>query len=83
MQQFAQELLSTFGTAIGEVALQPSTGGVFIVSLYTAQDPTTTSDGPLEIQCHVLWNRKEEGGFPGMLISPAGNDQYHSGRCIS
>jgi len=27
---FAQELLSTFSTAIGEIALQPSTGGRFV-----------------------------------------------------
>ncbi|KAK3357553.1 Rdx family-domain-containing protein [Lasiosphaeria hispida] len=27
---YAQELLSTFSTALGEVALQPGTGGVFI-----------------------------------------------------
>jgi len=31
--QFAQELLSTFGTTIGEIALQPSTGGIFTVHL--------------------------------------------------
>ncbi|KAI5465582.1 Rdx family-domain-containing protein [Mariannaea sp. PMI_226] len=30
---YAQELLSTFSTALGEVALQPSTGGTFIVSI--------------------------------------------------
>ncbi len=29
----AQELLSTFGTALGEVALKPGTGGVFEVRL--------------------------------------------------
>jgi predicted Rdx family selenoprotein len=31
--QLAQELLSTFSTALGEVALQPSTGGVFRVEI--------------------------------------------------
>lgn len=31
--QFAQELLTTFSTAIGEVALLPSTGGRFVVSV--------------------------------------------------
>jgi predicted Rdx family selenoprotein len=31
--QFAQELLSTFGTTIGEIALAPSTGGIFKVEL--------------------------------------------------
>ena len=44
----AQELLSTFSTDLGEVALQPGTGGVFQVSC----------DGEL------LWDRKRDGGFP-------------------
>ena len=43
----AQELLSTFSTDLGEVALQPGTGGVFQVSC----------DGEL------LWDRKRDGGF--------------------
>ncbi|RDA90300.1 hypothetical protein CP533_3346 [Ophiocordyceps camponoti-saundersi (nom. inval.)] len=30
---YAQELLSTFALAIGEVALQPSTGGTFVVAV--------------------------------------------------
>ena len=44
----AQELLSTFSTDLGEVALQPGTGGVFQVSC----------NGEL------LWDRKRDGGFP-------------------
>ncbi|KAH8658732.1 Rdx type Seleno protein, partial [Tricladium varicosporioides] len=47
---FAQELLSTFSTSLGEVALQPSTGGTF--------------RAPATIQKHLLWDRKAEGGFP-------------------
>lgn len=31
--QFGQELLSTFGTQIGEIALIPATGGLFQVEL--------------------------------------------------
>ncbi|KAK3079616.1 hypothetical protein LTS18_004405 [Coniosporium uncinatum] len=31
--QFGQELLSTFGTTIGEIALIPATGGIFTVHL--------------------------------------------------
>jgi hypothetical protein len=31
--QFGQELLSTFGTQIGEIALVPATGGLFSVEL--------------------------------------------------
>ena len=44
----AQELLSTFGTDLGEVALIPGTGGIFQVHC----------DGAL------LWDRKAQGGFP-------------------
>ena len=44
----AQELLSTFGTTLGEVALVPGTGGVFEVTCGDA----------------VLWERKRDGGFP-------------------
>jgi selenoprotein W-related protein len=44
----AQELLSTFGTELAEVALVPGTGGVFRVEY----------DGT------ELWERKRDGGFP-------------------
>jgi selenoprotein W-related protein len=44
----AQELLSTFGTDIGEVALVPGTGGVFEIAY----------DG------EPIWERKRDGGFP-------------------
>ncbi|KAJ2806604.1 hypothetical protein H4R21_000798 [Coemansia helicoidea] len=46
----AQELLATFGDALGEVALVPQKGGVFAVYL----------DGAL------LFDRKSEGRFPEM-----------------
>ena len=44
----AQELLSTFGTDLGEVALVPATGGTFEI----------TYDGD------TIWERKADGGFP-------------------
>lgn len=44
----AQELLSTFGVDLGEVALSPGTGGIFVI----------TYDG------EVIWERKRDGGFP-------------------
>ena len=44
----AQELLSTFGPDLAEVALQPGTGGIFEISC----------DGTL------IWERKRDGGFP-------------------
>ena len=44
----AQELLSTFGTELGEVALTPGTGGVFEIT-YNGE---------------TIWERKADGGFP-------------------
>ena len=43
-----QELLQTFGTDLGSVALLPGTGGIFEIRL----------DGEL------VWERKRDGGFP-------------------
>lgn len=45
----AQELLSTFGDSLGEVALIPGTDGNFEIHV----------DGTL------IWERKRDGGFPG------------------
>src|SRR5512134_2480866 len=44
----AQELLTTFATDLGEVALLPGSGGVFEVSV----------DG------EPIWSRQERGRFP-------------------
>ncbi|MGE0237940.1 MAG: SelT/SelW/SelH family protein [Parvibaculaceae bacterium] len=44
----AQELLATFGTDIGEVALLPGTGGVFQIACDDV----------------LIWERKRDGGFP-------------------
>lgn len=44
----AQELLSTFDDALGEVALLPGSGGVFEV----------------HVDDHLIWSRKTEGRFP-------------------
>lgn len=44
----AQELLTTFSDELGEVALQPGTGGAFIVTCDSVE----------------IWNRKTEGRFP-------------------
>lgn len=49
---YAGELLQTFATELDEVALAPTTGGVFRV------DVTTAEGG------HGVWNRKSDGGFP-------------------
>ncbi|PGH19209.1 hypothetical protein AJ80_04180 [Polytolypa hystricis UAMH7299] len=55
---FAQELLSTFSVSLGEVALIPSTGGVFTVSILHG------SNVDFSTQETVLWDRKTQGGFP-------------------
>ncbi|QGA20622.1 hypothetical protein EYB26_008328 [Talaromyces marneffei] len=51
---FAQELLSTFGTTLGEVSLRPATGGLFTVTIV----PNASTEEML------LWDRKRDGGFP-------------------
>ncbi|WP_206453685.1 SelT/SelW/SelH family protein [Aurantimonas marina] len=48
----AQELLSTFGLDLGEVALVPGTGGVFEICYDGAR----------------IWDRKADGGFPEAKI---------------
>ena len=48
----AQELLSTFGTSLGEVALAPSGGGTFTITI----DGTT------------IWDRRTDGGFPDVKV---------------
>jgi selenoprotein W-related protein len=44
----AQELLSTFGPDLGEVALVPGTGGIF----------------EIRCNGELVWERKRDGGFP-------------------
>ncbi|KAJ5746677.1 hypothetical protein N7520_011859 [Penicillium odoratum] len=58
---FAQELLSTFGTDLGEVALVPMTGGVFTVTIWHGDE---SADGEVNTQEIILWDRKRDGGFP-------------------
>ncbi|KAL3425581.1 hypothetical protein PVAG01_02372 [Phlyctema vagabunda] len=62
---YAQELLSTFSTSIGEVALQPSSGGTFLVHLYHAA-PNTNIESPTAPVAtkHLIWDRKAQSGFP-------------------
>lgn len=61
---FGQELLSTFGTSIGEIALIPATGGIFTVYLtYQPLISTTSGEAP-KTQEVLVWDRKSEGGFP-------------------
>ncbi|RDH28256.1 Rdx family-domain-containing protein [Aspergillus welwitschiae] len=75
---FAQELLSTFSTQLGEVALVPATGGVFTVTMYHSSSTSSTgtqgeevgtgtgTGEDVDITETILWDRKTNGGFPGM-----------------
>lgn len=64
--------MSTFGLAIGEIALVPSTGGLFSVTLTYKPLPEQIAEGPpndeqqqdLDVRTVLLWDRKAEGGFP-------------------
>jgi selT/selW/selH-like putative selenoprotein len=64
---YAQELLSTFGNTIGEVALIPATGGLFTVHL-TYATGETESDGKSKPEEVLIWDRKAESGFPETKI---------------
>jgi selenoprotein W-related protein len=44
----AQELLTTFPSEVGELALVPGTGGVF----------------EIRVNDELIWSRKEQGRFP-------------------
>lgn len=62
-----QELLSTFGTSIGEVALIPATGGIFTVQLcYVPHSAREQNNAALSEV--LIWDRKSEGGFPEAKI---------------
>ncbi|MDQ4084179.1 MAG: SelT/SelW/SelH family protein [Actinomycetota bacterium] len=61
----AQELLSTFSTELGEVALCPGTGGVFRVA----------------VADRVVWDRAGDGGFPDIKeLKQRVRDQVAPGR---
>jgi len=61
----AQELLSTFGPELGEVALVPGTGGVFEIHY----------DG------YLIWERKADGGFPeAKVLKQRVHDRLAPGR---
>ncbi|KAB5558599.1 Rdx family-domain-containing protein [Coniochaeta sp. 2T2.1] len=67
---FAQELLQTFSTTLGEISLLPSTGGVFKVDIYTrassstSRPPAATNHPSPHVQRTSLWERSTDGGFP-------------------
>ena len=64
---YAQELLQTFGTSLGEVSLMPSTGGTFVIKLCSADnrtEPNKEVEERMTVAEKVIWDRKEDGGFP-------------------
>ena len=61
----AQELLSTFGQALGEVGLKPSSGGAFRIDY----------DG------EMIWERVRDGGFPDVkALKQRVRDRLEPGR---
>ncbi len=64
------------------MALQPSTGGIFKISLYK-EEPAASKDDPVTIQEYLLWDRKAEGGFPGMALIILFLNQSFSPRSVS
>ena len=63
----ASELLTTFGTDLGEVALVPGTGGVFRVRLGDV----------------VVWDRAVDAGFPELAdLKRLVRDQVAPGRSL-
>ncbi|KAG6011555.1 hypothetical protein E4U41_005475, partial [Claviceps citrina] len=75
----AQELLSTFSTSLGQVSLQPSTGGIFTISIATgtatgtdrAEESSSVSSSvssspppQKKKKLLLLWDRARDGGFP-------------------
>ncbi len=70
--QYAQELLQTFGTSIGEVALLPVAGGTFTITMtFSANNradadaqASPSSEGSAKVTDTVIWDRKLDGGFP-------------------
>lgn len=52
----------------------PKTGGVFTVTIWSPRPSAgaeASGDGTVTTEEMILWDRKRDGGFPGMLIHPA------------
>ncbi|KAG6007103.1 hypothetical protein E4U21_006365 [Claviceps maximensis] len=61
---YAQELLSTFSNSLGQVSLQPSTGGVFTITIQASSPTSGPAPTSVPPEVHMLWDRKRDGGFP-------------------
>lgn len=77
---YAQELLSTFSTVIGEIALIPATGGVFTVTLtYQTRVRKGDKDEP-EVKSVLLWDRKTQGFPETKVLKQRVRDYLEPGR---
>ncbi|KAI9817970.1 MAG: hypothetical protein M1832_004491 [Thelocarpon impressellum] len=61
---YAQELLSTFSTSLGEVALLPSIGGTFHIEVLYADRKYKIPGAEFTVQRVRVWDRADDGGFP-------------------
>ena len=77
---YAQELLSTFSTVIGEIALIPATGGVFTVSLTYQTKVQERDKDELEVKSVLLWDRKTEGFPETKVLKQRVRDHLEPGR---
>ncbi|KAF2837908.1 hypothetical protein M501DRAFT_902005, partial [Patellaria atrata CBS 101060] len=66
---YAQELFSTFGPSIGELALIPTTGGIFTINLlHIPQSSSSSSPTSQKPEKTIIWDRKSDSGFPETKI---------------
>jgi len=77
---FAQELLSTFSTVIGEIALIPATGGVFTISLTYQTQVQESGKDELEVKNVLLWDRKTQGFPETKVLKQRVRDYLEPGR---
>ncbi|KAJ9615626.1 hypothetical protein H2200_001701 [Cladophialophora chaetospira] len=64
---YAQELLQTFSTSVGEIALVPATGGIFTVIMTHRNSEgqgESSTETAAEVTNTIVWDRKIDGGFP-------------------
>lgn len=77
---YAQELLSTFTTVIGEIALIPATGGVFTIRLTYQTQVQGSNKDELEVKNVLLWDRKTQGFPETKVLKQRVRDHLEPGR---
>ncbi|MDO9353886.1 MAG: SelT/SelW/SelH family protein [Solirubrobacteraceae bacterium] len=63
----AGELLQTFATEVGEVALRPGTGGIFSIAATGSGAAAAPADRRIDDGTALVWDRKTDGGFPDIV----------------